>query len=105
MARRVVLRRQVPDDLKRIIQYFAGPSTDTALRFVDRYESALAEVRQHPGRGSIKNLPGVPGELRSWSIPGFEAYLILYRVHNEAVIVLAVSHGARDLTRLLRGRG
>ena len=41
------------------------------------------------------------GGLRKWAIDGFRKYLIFYRVTTDAIQVLRVVHGARDLpTRL-----
>ena len=38
--------------------------------------------------------------LRSWRIRGFEHWLVFYRVTDEAVEVVRVLHGARDLEGL-----
>jgi toxin ParE1/3/4 len=35
--------------------------------------------------------------LRSWRMRGFESWLVFYRVTEEAVEIVRVLHGARDL--------
>jgi plasmid stabilization system protein ParE len=42
--------------------------------------------------------------IRTWRVPGFKKYLIIYRPINEAIEVLAVLHGSRNLRARLRER-
>lgn len=105
MRRRLIIRRDIPGDLKNAIDYLSKAESGLGRRFALGYRAALAELRQHPHRGSIKAIPGLKKEIRSWQVPGFEAHLVLYRIHAEAVIVLGVLHGARDLGTILRDRG
>jgi len=53
-----------------------------------------------PKRFKQANLSGI----RSWAVGGFPNHLIYYRVHPDAVIVLAVLHGARDIGSILNIR-
>ncbi len=39
--------------------------------------------------------------LRRWRVPGFENHLIFYRVTEEAIEVIRVLHGARDIEGIL----
>lgn len=104
MKRRVIIRRDVPEDLKATIDYLSKSGARVGRRFALGYQAAMSQLRQHPNRGSIKDIPGLKGEVRSWQVPGFKAHLVLYRVHADAVIVLGVLHGARDLGSILKSR-
>jgi hypothetical protein len=104
MRRRLIVRRDVPGDLKNSIHYLSSIAAGLGRRFAIGYRTALIELRQHPNRGSIKVIPEIKGEVRSWQIPGFEAHLVLDRVHAEAVVVLGVLHGARDIGAILKSR-
>jgi toxin ParE1/3/4 len=105
--RRLVYRRFVPDDLNAIVDYIRQRDPKSAARFIDGFQSIRSDLRKHPGRGSPKyfkdaELDGL--HFRSWSIPRFKDYLVLYHHNDEAVVVYGVVHGARDIERLLKER-
>jgi plasmid stabilization system protein ParE len=105
MSRRVILRRDVPDDLHNIVRYLELHSIDAADRFVEALFPALEELAQMPGKGSPKhfNSPKLEG-IRSWSVPRFRQFLILYRSITDGIEVLAITHGSRDLRTFLLSR-
>ena len=41
-------------------------------------------------------------EVRVWPVPGFRRFLIFYRVTENTLEVIRVSHSARDVVRVLR---
>jgi hypothetical protein len=41
--------------------------------------------------------------MRLWQVKGFRSYIILFRATNDAVEILTVFHGARNLPWILRG--
>jgi toxin ParE1/3/4 len=102
---RVILRRAVPDDLSAILDYLGERSPAAADRFVEAVPRALDKLAQFPGAGSLRTfrdarLRGV----RTWHVPGFRKYLIIYRPIEGGIEVLAVLHGARNLRARLRER-
>lgn len=55
-----------------------------------------------PGMGRVRRFPHAEvGELRSWSIPGFERYLIFGQALPDDIEVIRVLYGMRDLDRIL----
>ena len=105
MTGRVVLRRDVPDDLHNITAFLEQHSLAAADRFIEAVFPAMEELAAMPGKGSLKQfrserLKGI----RSWSMPGFRNFLILYRPLNDGIEVFAVTHGARRLRALLLSR-
>jgi len=58
-----------------------------------------------PGKGSPKHFRSKQLRgIRSWWVPGFRNYLILYHPLEDGIDVFAVVHGARRLSRLLKNR-
>jgi toxin ParE1/3/4 len=102
---RVILRRAVPDDLAAILDYLGARSPAAADRFADAVQLALAKLAELPAAGSLKQFRDVRLRgIRTWRVPGFKKYLIIYRPINEAIEVLAVLHGSRNLRARLRER-
>jgi plasmid stabilization system protein ParE len=105
LALRIVLKPAVADDLRQIIDYLDQHNVDASDRWLQAVFAALEDLAQMPGKGSpkryrTKQLEGV----RSWLVPGFRNYVIFYQASDEALTVLGVVHGARDVRKLLRGR-
>jgi plasmid stabilization system protein ParE len=105
MNPRVILRPQVPDDLESILRYLAERSPAAADRFADAIQLTLEELARMPRVGSPKHFatPAL-ANVRSWSVRGFRKYLILYKPIPDGILVLAVTHGARDLPNFLADR-
>ena len=105
MSVRGLLRRAVAEDLESIVDYLRKESPDVALRFAEAAQATFARLSEFPGLGSPKLFrdPRLRG-VRSWSVTGFPNHLVLYRVIEGAIEVLAVVHGARNLPRILHGR-
>jgi len=105
MSRRVVLRPEVPDDMQAIVTWLEQSSIQVADRFVASTFAAFDDLAGMPGKGSPKHFrrSGLTG-IRSWAVPGFPKYLIYYQTHPDAIVILAVLHGARDVRRILKGR-
>lgn len=58
-----------------------------------------------PGKGGLKHFPrsGLVG-VRSCAVPGFPNHLVFYETRDDAIIVLAVLYGGRDIPRILKKR-
>jgi len=98
----LVVKSPVWDDLREIGSGIAAENPDAADRFLAATERAFALLRRHPQIGRLRSfsLPGI----RSLLIPGFQNYIIFYLPMDSEVQVLAVLHGARDLSSALEGR-
>jgi plasmid stabilization system protein ParE len=102
---RVRLRRDVPDDLHAIVAWLDQHSVHTSDRFIKAVFSALEDLARMPGKGSPKHfrsrrLTGI----RSWAVPAFRKFLILYQPISDGIEVFAVVHGSRHLRSLLLKR-
>jgi len=104
-GRRIILRRDVPEDMHSIIEWVERYSTAAADRFAQAVFDALDDLSSMPGKGSPKHFRSARLEgIRSWGVPGFRKFLILYRATPDAIDVLAVTHGSRNLRGLLLKR-
>lgn len=105
MSRRIILRRQIPDDLRSIVDYMDQFSVSAADRFVEAVFSAFDDLAVMPGKGSPKQLRSSRlAGVRSLSVPGFRNHLIFYRQVTDGIDVLAVTHGSRRIRSLLLDR-
>jgi toxin ParE1/3/4 len=104
MKRSVQRHVAVEDDILDLAAYIATDSREQALRFLDAVEHTISSLHYMPGRGSLKNLRGRLGGVRSWAVRGFPNHLVLYEVRGKVVYVFAVVHGSRRYQKLLRDR-
>lgn len=83
-------------DLSDIRDFIKQDSPENAERFVQRLEGQCLKLSLHPYVGRLRT--DVPGRLRSIA---FGRYVIFYKPVGGTVIVVAVVHGARDISRAL----
>ena len=68
----------------------------------DAVRRTVESLRQHPLVGARYRLSAPQlHNLRSWPVAGFEAIRIYYLLDREAIHVIRVRHGKRDLKRIL----
>ncbi len=99
---KLIVKSPVWDDLREIGSRIAENNPEAADRFFMEAEVAFGLLRSHPGLGRLRSfsLPGV----RSWVIPAFPKYIVFYLPTRSEVQVLAVVHGARDVSEVLASR-
>lgn len=82
------------EDLRELHDYIARDSAVYASRFVERIISAAEKLSDHPRLGRI--VPEATDENIRELI--YRTYRIIYRVSTHRVSILAVIHGARDIS-------
>ena len=104
MTWRVVLRPEVPDDLRALADFFDEQGQISGRRLVEMMLEAFDDLAAMPGKGSLKLYRNRRlHDVRSWSVRGLRKILILYRPIENGIEVLAVMHGMRDVrTHLMR---
>ena len=100
---KLLVRDEVVDDVESIKRYIATDNLDAANRFGPAVLAAWDVLLAFPYIGRPRTFKRAAG-VRSWRVPGFKNYLIFYRVKGEAVDVLAVLEGHRDLAAVLKNR-
>jgi toxin ParE1/3/4 len=85
-------------DLFEIATTVGADNPDMALRFYDQAEHTFHRIAEHPGLGHRRTDLDPPYDaLRAISVDGFPVYLVFYREEPDAVVIIRVMHGARDL--------
>ena len=95
--------RTAQRDLSAIAGYIAEDSIDNAIAVLERLENRAETLSQSPERGRV-----VP-ELRVIDVYHYRELIerpwrIIYRIEGDAVLVMAVLDGRRDLQSLLLER-
>jgi toxin ParE1/3/4 len=88
----VKLRWTLPavEQLREIFETFADDNPAAALKMVERIRLSIRQVTRMPYTGRM----GRVGGTRELVVPG-TAYIVAYRVLEDAIHVLAVLHGAQ----------
>ncbi len=95
-----VLRAGVEDDLNAIWEYIALDNIDAADSWIDKLYEAFEALSRTPGMGHIR-----PDLTRSpVRFLGVGDYLIIYRVREGQIEIVAVTQGSRDIPRFLNQR-
>lgn len=82
------------DDLKAIRDYIAKDSETYAASFIESILSAVEQLGEFPHMGRIVPEANV-SDVREVI---FGSYRIIYRVHQDTILILAVIHGYRDIS-------
>ena len=106
MTRRIVQRRAARQDILDIVAYIAADNPNAAQALYDAYEHALETLAASPEIGRLYRTdnPELRG-IRAWQIGRFRAYLIFYRPEGDAIEVIRVLHGRRDIQAILHDEG
>ena len=84
--------------------YFAEANLDIAFRFVAAVEDTYSRLLEHPHIGTeVKTFKPRLAGLRLWPVPTFESYLVFYLAGPDALDIVRVLHGARNLPGELGG--
>lgn len=97
--KRLLYAEAARDDLSSIIDYIALDSSDAARDVFGKIAAAVERLTEFPDLGHIGRVP----QTRELSVTGLP-YVVVYQVSAEAVTVVAVFHGARDLARAIAER-
>jgi toxin ParE1/3/4 len=103
----VQIRRhwRAAQDAEEIADRIAKDSLDAAIRFLENTESTLKYLARSPGIGGpFESEDPELANLRYCRVKGFPNHVIFYVEHSDAIEVVRILHGARDLdTELKKG--
>jgi plasmid stabilization system protein ParE len=103
MKRKLIVRPRAEFDLLQHCVYLADHHPQAALRLRQATETAFEAIRSRPRSGATLNLPTFAEiELRFQKPRGFKAYLVIYQVTVDSVVILRVLHGSQDIESALR---
>lgn len=83
-------------DIADVWQFIARDSIEAADRMIDRFTATFGSLAQSPYLGQVYEHPRL--ELRRFSV---DKYAIFYRILDDAIVVVRILHGARNIDRLL----
>jgi toxin ParE1/3/4 len=99
---RLMVRPQAYEDLEEIVGYIGTDNPDAGYRFLLAAQAAFHTLAAMPLLGTAREVRNARlGGMRTYLVPQFRKYLVIYQATPEGVEILRVVHGARDLDRLL----
>ena len=102
---KVLYRQAASDDIVRQFRYYllTAEAPEIALRFREAVRHTIQSLVQNPhvGPRCSSSNPRLQN-LRSWPVAGFEAIRIYYAVEPEAMHIIRILHGKRDVRHILR---
>ena len=103
MTVRILRRLKAAQDAEEIADFIAKDSFEVAVRFLENTESTLKDLAASPGAGSPFE-SGHPelANLRFRRVKGFPNHVIFYIERTDAIEVVRILYGARDLDTELR---
>jgi plasmid stabilization system protein ParE len=100
VKRRFVVTPEAKADLRDILLDIADDSPDTAERLRSEIHEALQRLGQSPGIGHYHE-ELLDRRYRFWN---FYSYVVCYVWERKPIQIIAVVHGARDLTAFFSSR-
>ena len=98
MKRRLVILPRARAELHDQAEYISVEDEESSRRFLAAASASFADLLATPGLGRLRRFRAARLHgLRSWRVRGFENWLMFYRVTDDAVEIVRVLHGARDL--------
>ena len=101
---KVLYRQTASDDIVRQFRYYllTVEAPEIALRFREAVRRTIQSLSQNPNVGP-RYSSGNPRlqNLRSWPVAGFEAIRIYYALEADAMHIIRILHGKRDVRRIL----
>ena len=102
---RVLYRQTASDDLVRQFRYYllTAEAPEIALRFREAVRRTIQSLGQNPHAGPrYSSDTPLHQNLRSWPVVGFEAIRIYYALEADAMQIIRILHGKRDVRRILQ---
>ena len=98
MSVRILRRIKAAVDAEEIADYFATDSLEAAIRFLETTETTIQFLAESPSIGTPFKIdhPDL-SNLRTIRVQGFPNHVIFYVEHPNAIEVVRIMHGARDL--------
>jgi plasmid stabilization system protein ParE len=102
---KVLYRQTASDDIIRQFRYYliTADVPEIAVRFREAVKRTIQSLSQnaHVGPRYSSSNPRLQ-DLRSWPVVGFEAIRIYYALEEDAIHIIRILHGKRDVKRILQ---
>ena len=103
---KITYRESARDDLTRQFRYYLVTLNlpEVAARFKEAAKKTAQAIREHPHAGPPYRLRNPQFQnLRSWPVTGFDAIRFYFLVENDAIRVIRILHGKREVRKILEG--
>jgi len=101
---KVLYRQTASDDIVRQFRCYllTAEAPEIALRFREAVRRTIQSLSQNPQVGPRYSSANPRlRDLRSWPVAGFEAIRIYYSLDADAMHIIRILHGKRDVRRIL----
>lgn len=97
MAKQILKKPAVWQDLLGHVDFISRDNPDAAERFIDSVEQTFNFLAANPLLGAVCAFdhPTAHG-LRRWLVRGFKRYVVYYRPLSNGIEVIRLLHAARD---------
>jgi len=102
---KVLYRQTASDDTIRQFRYYLliADTPEIAVRFRESLRRTIQSLTQNPYVGPrYSSVNPRLQNLRSWPVAGFEAIRIYYVLEEDAMHIIRILHGKRDVKRILQ---
>ena len=89
-----------------VADHIAKHSLETAIRFIENAEATISELAERPSTGSPfdSDRPELEN-VRFRRVNGFPNHVIFYVERSDAIEILRILHGSRDIVRNFESSG
>ena len=97
----VAIRPQAQDDIDAIIDYLLAERSPSAQDFVQLLQQTFDLLAENPKIGTQRHYRATAlSGMRMFPLKQFSAYLVFYLHDDEAINIVRVLHGSRDIAEL-----
>jgi toxin ParE1/3/4 len=99
----LIKRAVVIQDLIDIATYISRDNLDAGDRFLYAAEVTFQQIAKLPQIGKLSGFSHPKlAQIRQYPVKGFKNYLIYYQIQGEAIDVVHVLQGSRDIASILQ---
>jgi plasmid stabilization system protein ParE len=101
---KVLYRQAASNDIVRQFRYYllSADAPEIAIRFREAVKRTIQSLSQNPHVGPrYSSSNPLVQNLRSWPVAGFEAIRIYYALEADALHIIRILHGKRDVRQIL----
>ena len=89
---RLIWTPQATSDVQRLYRFLVGKSSGAARRAVEAIRTGVKVLAHQPRVG--RPVPEMDAAFREWVVAfGRDGYVVLYRLDDDDVVLLAIRHG------------
>ncbi|MDO9103661.1 MAG: type II toxin-antitoxin system RelE/ParE family toxin [Methylovulum sp.] len=97
----IIFNPKALEDITSIVEHITENNPNAAQSFRKRLEQTCSLLADMPGIGTLRNFDNpYLANVRFLPLKQFEKYLVFYQMRDDAMHIIRIVHGARDLPAL-----